>query len=295
MCHRNRAKRIGQSTYLMFTVPALLIYLLFYLIPVVMGIIYSMTDWNGIVSEFKFVGFANYAKILRDTYFHESIKFTMYYTFLVTIGIVAISLILALALNQVKCCRGFIRAVYFFPAVLSLIMVGLIFNEIYYRALPELGTALGIEALSKNILSSKETAIYGIVLINLWQGVATPTVIILAGLQSVPGDLIESAKLDGANSLQRFKHIVFPFLIPAINIVLINAIKSGILVYDYIMATTQGGPGRATKSINQTIIENAFGGRMEFSYAISQSVVLFLIMAALAFIQFKIMNRKEVT
>lgn len=287
-------KSRGQTTYLAFTVPALVIYLVFYAFPVFLGIFYSLTDWNGVTPNYKFIGLDNYFKVFKDKYFVDAIGFTLKYTVLVTIGIVSISLLLALALNQVKRFRSFVRAVYFFPAVLSLVTVGLIFNEIYYQVIPELGKLLGIEALSKNILSNPDTAIYGIVLINLWQGVALPSLLILAGLQSIPAELSEAAILDGANAVQRFRKITFPFLIPSMNIVIINAVKSGILVYDYIMATTGGGPGHATKSINQIIIENAFGGKMAFSYAISQSVVLFVILAILSFIQFKIMNRKEV-
>lgn len=287
-------KNRGQTTYLAFTVPALVIYLVFYAFPVFLGIFYSLTDWNGVTPNYKFIGLDNYFKVFKDKYFVDAIGFTLKYTVLVTIGIVSISLLLALALNQVKRFRSFVRAVYFFPAVLSLVTVGLIFNEIYYQVIPELGKLLGIEALSKNILSNPDTAIYGIVLINLWQGVALPSLLILAGLQSIPAELSEAAILDGANVVQRFRQITFPFLIPSMNIVIINAVKSGILVYDYIMATTSGGPGHATKSINQIIIENAFGGKMAFSYAISQSVVLFVILAILSFIQFKIMNRKEV-
>ena len=291
---KQRLRNRGQVTFLAFTVPALLIYIVFYAAPVFMGIFYSMTDWNGITPNYKFIGLDNYVKVFQDKYFIDAIAFTLKYTLLVTVGIVGLSLILALALNQVKRFRSLVRAVYFFPAVLSLVTVGLIFNEIYYQVLPEIGKALGIEALSKNILSDPDTAIYGIVFINLWQGVALPSLLILAGLQSVPAELQEAATLDGANAVQRFWKVTFPFLIPSMNIVIINAVKSGILVYDYIMATTGGGPGHATKSINQIIIENAFGGKLAFSYAISQSVVLFVILAALSFIQFKIMNRKEV-
>lgn len=189
--------------------------------------------------------------------------------------------------------KSLIRSIYFFPVVISLVTVGLIFNQIFYQGLPLIGKALHIEMLSKNILANSKLALYGVLFVNLWQGVAIPTVLFIAGLQSVPEDLVEAAKIDGASGFQRFRSVVFPFLIPVMNIVLVLTLKAGLTLFDYVMAMTGGGPGRATESIGILIYSFAFQ-EMRFSYGITLSVVLFFIIAVVSVIQMKILSRLEV-
>lgn len=284
---------LDRFTYLILCVPALLLYLYFVIYPLGLGFYYSLTDWNGVGKEYRLIGFENYAAMFADPLLRDTVGFTLRYTLIVVVGVTVISLALALLINEVRVARSLVRSVFFFPAVLSLVTVGLIFNEIYYRAVPEVGKALGIDALSTSVLSDKSTAIWGIALVNIWQGVALPSIIFLAGLQSVPQELTEAAAIDGANYLQRFRNVFFPFLVPSLQLVLILALKSGILVFDYIMVTTGGGPGRATTSIAQLIVQNAFGGSMRFSYAITQSFGLFVFMIGFSLIQFGVFARKD--
>lgn len=119
---------------------------------------------------------------------------------------------------------------------------------------------------------------YAILVVNLWQGCATPIVLLIAGLQSVPQDLYEAAAIDGANAWQRFKSITIPYLIPVLNIVIVTSVKGGLTTFDYIKAMTDGGPMQSTGSVGILIYNHAMQeGR--FGYSVAESMILFLIIA----------------
>ena len=169
---------------------------------------------------------------------------------------------------------------------MSPIIIGLIFNEIYYRALPALGKAAGIGILSKSLVSDTRTAIWAILIANIWQAVAIPTVIIIAGLQSISQELYEVAAIDGAGWWRRFLSITLPFLAPTLTIVLVLAVK------DYILAITGGGPAGSTNSIGTFIYQTAFES-FNYSYAVANSVVLFILIALFGFLQIRVMSLVE--
>ena len=216
-------KREKEATFFLFSLPAVLCYGVFFILPLILGLYYSLTDWNGIDRGFQFIGMENYWKILTDRKSYSSILFTIKYAVLLSALILLISLVLGLLLNQKVKGIKFIKTVYFFPAVMSPIIIGLIFNEIYYRALPALGKAAGIGILSKSLVSDTKTAIWAILIANIWQAVAIPTVIIIAGLQSISQELYEVAAIDGAGWGRRFLSITLPFLAPTLTIVLVLA------------------------------------------------------------------------
>lgn len=276
----------------MFTLPAVVLYCIFFVSPVLSGIFYSFTDWNGITRKYSFIGFSNYLKLFGDSRLKNSLTFNFKYVLILVTVILFFSFLLALLLNSNIRFRTMFRSFYFFPAVLSLITVGLIWNEILYRAIPVIGKYFGIEFLSSNILSSPKTAIFGIAIVHIWQGTAIPTVLLLAGLQSIPKDLYEAATIDGANIFQKVINITVPLLLPIFNVVIVLVLKSGLTVFDYISALTDGGPAGATESIAYLIYNEAFI-EMKFSYAITQSLIIFIIIAIASTIQFKIFNTHE--
>lgn len=282
-----------RRTFALFTIPGFLLYSTFFIFPILMGIYYSLTDWNGISKKFNFIGLKNYSRIFTDKEFVASLLFTLEYSFWLVLFTVVIGLIIALLLNAKIKGITFFRAMYFIPAVLSMLTVGLIFNQIFYRAIPPIGEFLGIELLSKNLLSSKSTAMWAILFVNLWQGLAIPTLLFLAGLQSISQDLYEAAALDGANALQSFKNITFPFLIPVLSVVLVLTLKGGLTVFDYIKSLTDGGPGGATQSISMLIYNHAFA-QNKYAYSIAEAIIIGLIIAAISAIQIGISNRKKV-
>lgn len=291
MPHHGR-DRERKTTMALFSAPAFLLYSLFFIVPIISGIYYSMTDWNGITRHFNMVGIQNYLDIFQDDRFRSALWFTLKYSVLLVIFTLVIGLMIAALLKNKVCGQSFFRAAYFFPAVLSMITVGLIFNQIFLRALPSVGQALGIPALSFNILANSQTAMWGVLFVNLWQGLAIPTILLLTGLLTVPEDLYEAAMIDGAGKWQRFLKITVPFLVPTINVVLVLTLKSGIMVFDYIVSMTDGGPGGATESIAKLIYAHAFSEN-KFAYSIAESIIAGLIICIISAVQIKFSNREE--
>lgn len=290
-----RKPRINEKniTMFLFSVPATILYLIFFIYPVGAGIYYSLTNWNGLTNNFKYIGLKNYVNALKSNRFQKAILFNFKYTILLVIFVVGLSLILALILNSDIKGKGFFRGIYFFPAVVSMLTVGLIFNEIFFEVFPKIGQLLHIELLSRSILSNSKTAIYGVLITNVWQGIAMPTVLLLAGLQNVPQELMESAKLDGANAWELFKYITFPFLLPVLTVVMVLIIKDGLTIYDYIVALTNGGPGGATESSALLIYNHGFK-EVNFSYGIAEAVIVTIVICAISFIQIAASNKKNV-
>lgn len=291
----NRVKsRTGYDRYVyfLFTLVPLGMYSFFFVYSVLVGIGYSFTDWNGLDRTYNVVGIRNYISLINNSRFWNAMRVTVIYAAVLLIGVISISLILALCLNSIKRLQTLTKSVFFFPAMISLVAIALIWDQLYYRAIPQIGQALGIQALFQSPLGSKSLALPAVLFVNIWQAVAMPTLIFLAGLQSISEDLYESAMIDGATPFQRFRYITLPFLLPTITINIVLTLKSGLTVFDFPFVLTNGGPARATEVIGILIYNDAFEG-MRFYMANTEAVVLFVIIAALSFIQIRLTGRND--
>lgn len=294
MTHKGRGYyRERNRTHLLLVLPDVILYTVFSVFPILLGIYYSFTDWDGIRKSYQFIGLRNYIKMFTDKRFLNSVSFNVWYTILLVIVVTVLSVILGILLNQKIKGQSFFRSLYFFPAVISLLTGGLIFNQIFGRGIPFLGEALGVGFLQKNILASKTLAVYGVLFVNVWQGVAIPTVLVMSGLQTVPHELVEAASLDGATKWQIFRYLTMPFLRPTISMIIILNLKSGLMLYDYVVALTSGGPARATESLTLLIYTQAFD-EMKFSYSIAESIVVSGIIILISVLQIRNSNRKKV-
>ena len=195
----NKKKRftLDKMTFLLFTIIPLVLYTFFYIISVVSGMYYSLTDWNGLNPTFNFVGISNYIALSKNIFMWRSLGRTLLYALMLVVSVTIISLLIALVLNSVKRFKVFTKSVFFFPAMLGSVAVALIWDQMFYQLIPALGRLAGINLQTP--LASSKTAIYGVLFVNVWQAVAMPTIILLAGLQSIPEDLFESAMIDGAS------------------------------------------------------------------------------------------------
>lgn len=290
---RSKLQREQTLTFIAFTIPGFLMYCCFLIFPILMGIYYSFMDWNGISPSYDFIGLENYADLLTDRKYKAALLFNVRYTLLLIVGVVVISVILALMLNREIKGRSFFRTLYFAPAVLSMITISLIFKQIFFYVLPAIGQRLNIALLSRNVLADRDLAIYGVLFVHLWQGVALPTLLFLAGLQTIPQELYEAASIDGANAWQQFRAITVTYLLPTLSVVLVLVVKQGLMVFDYVKSMTQGGPGGATQSIALLIYNNGFE-RNKYSYSITQAIATGLIIAFISFIQIKYTSGKKV-
>lgn len=277
----------------LFTLPILIMYFVFFIIPLLMGMKNSFTDWSGTSPDYNFIGLKNYIDIFQDERFRNALIFNFKYTILLTVGTVIISLLIAIILNQKIKGRGFFRSVYFLPAILSLVTVGLIWNELFYRVVPMIGEATGWKLFESSWLGSPKLAMYAILVVNLWQGCATPIVLILAGLQSISKDLYEAASIDGANAWQKFRAITIPYLIPVLNIVIVTSVKGGLTVFDYIKAMTDGGPMQSTESVGILIYNHAMQ-EGKFGYSVAESMILFILIALVSVLTMRLTSNKKV-
>ena len=171
--------------------------------------------------------------------------------------------------------------------------VSLIFKQVFNYGLPAIGNALGIEFLKTSLLGTNAGAIFAVIFVLLWQGVAMPIILFLSGLQSIPAEIVEAAAIDGASSKQTFWNIELPYLIPSISMVFIMALKAGLTAFDQIFALTGGGPNDATTSLGLLVYNYAFKSN-QYGYANAIALVLFVIIGLISILQIKLSKKFEV-
>ena len=280
----------GKYIYFGFTIIPVLLYSFFYVVSVINGVRYSFTDWDGMSQEFHFVGFKNYASLLRNPNFWNSMKTTVCYSILLVTGVILTSLALAISLNSLKRFKTFTKSIFFIPAMIGGVTIALIWDQLYYRVVPVIGQLLGIKWMSQSLLMTGKTALPAVVFVQIWQAVALPTVIFIAGLQQIPEEQFESAKIDGATAFQRFRFITMPFLLPTVTVNLVLTIKQGFTSFDFPFALTGGGPVRSTEVIGILIYNDAFKN-LRFSVANAEACLLFLVVAVFSLTQLKLTSR----
>ncbi|GAK41678.1 sugar ABC transporter permease [Paenibacillus urinalis] len=274
------------------TLPAVALFFVFMTLPALQGLYYSFTNWNGFGDQYDMVGFKNYINLFADENVWNAYGFTIKYAIVATIFINIISLLIALGLNAKIKYRNFFRAIYFLPNILSILIVGYIFNYLFSNVFPIWGENLGLTALSTNILGSQDLAWVGVVSVAIWQGIAFNTILYLAGLQTIPTDLYEASNLDGAGKWREFWSITFPLIAPFFTINMVLAMKNSLMVFDLIVAMTNGGPGRATQSIAHLIYTGGFEGG-EFAYQSANAIIYFILIAIISIIQLRFLQRRE--
>lgn len=278
--------------YLFVLVPIIL-QLIFFYFPMLQGFFYSLTNWTGLTSNYEMVGLKNYQLIFSDEKFFKSISFTVIFTIGLIVGEIIIGIFIARLLNAKLKRVGLFRTVYFFPAVLSTVTLGLIFKQIFNYGLPQIGEVLDISWLQVNLIADEKTVFYGVLFVALWQGVAMPIIIFLSGLQSIPEEILEAAGMDGASKNQIFRHIELPYLLPSLSMVFIMALKSGLTAFDLIYALTGGGPSDKTTTLGLLVYNYAFKNN-QYGYANAIAVILFIIIACISIIQIRLSKRFEV-
>ena len=286
-------KKVNDSkrTYMLITIPILALFVCFNTVPLIRGVIYSFTNFKGF-GDYDWVGFRNYMDLFTDPRIGNSYLFTIKLAIVATIVTNVISLILALGLNSKIKGKTFLRAAYFVPNVLGALVVGYIFQYILTYILPELGKMIGSETLSTSMLSSTSLAWIAIVVVCAWQNIAMNTIIYISGLQTVPEDVYEAGDLDGATGWKKFRYLTFPLIIPFFTINMVLCVKNFLMVFDQIMAMTQGGPAQSTESISYLIYNNGMKGG-SFGYQSANAVVFFIVIVVISVAQMSISSKKE--
>jgi len=280
----------GKVVYVAFTVIPVALYTFFYVVSVINGVKYSFTDWDGMSPEYHYVGFNNYMLLLKNPNFWNSLKTTVFYSCMLVTVVILTSLFLAISLNSLKWFKTFVKSIFFVPAMIGGVTIALIWDQLFYRVVPLIGQFLGIDWLSQSLLMTGKTALPAVVFVQSWQAVAMPTVIFIAGLQQIPEEQYESAKIDGATAFARFRYITMPYLLPTVTVNLVLTIKQGFTSFDFPYALTGGGPVRATEVIGILIYNDAFKN-MRFSVANAEACVLFVVVAVFSLTQLKLTGK----
>ena len=272
-------------------IPMLVLFFTFHTFSFLKGIFYSFTDWKG-YGTWDFVGIANYLKLWGDEAIGDAYKFTFKYAVCATILVNVISLLLALALNAKIKCKNALKAIYFLPYMLSALIVSFVFNFIFSNVLPDLGQKLGIGFLSTNILGQENLAWIGILVVGVWQAVAFNTIIYMSGLQTVDTDIYEASSIDGAGKWTTFWKMTFPLIAPFFTINMVLCVKNFLMVFDQIIAMTNGGPGTSTQSISVLIYKQGFSGA-QYAYQSANAVIFFIVIAVISLFQTKVLEKRE--
>ena len=283
---RGPSSRVHPLLYA-FTLPALIIYVIFFVIPTLQAVQYSATDWDGFSADYENVGIGNFDRLLtRDTLFLNALTNNLKFMLVVVVFQTLLALILAIFL--VRNTRGstLLRGLFFFPTILSSVSVAYIFKFIYD---PNFGLgnrvleAVGLDALTSSYLGNDEAAIYWVAITQVWFHAGQMMVIFIAGLQSVPRELYEAAEIDGAGRWKQFTAITWPMLAPATAIVVAYTTIQSFKAFDLILGLG-GNPPKTSLDILSTRIYTTFANS-EFGYAATQSIIFMLFIAAIVVVQ----------
>lgn len=275
--------------------PAFLVYTVMTFIPLVMTIGLSLSDWNGsVIENLKFVGLKNYLGVFSDARMMSALKNTLFYAVLNPVLVTALAIPLALALNSRMFTRNLQRAVFFFPSVPSILILGYLWS--YIMSPLEFGILNKFFALfglgPYRWLSSPQMAMWSVLLVGVWSVLGWHACIYIAQMQGIPSDYYEAAAIDGASRRQQTVMITLPLLKPAVAtstlLLLVNALK----VYELPTALTKGGPGSATTMFTQIIIQTGFINK-RYGTSTAMSVVFCCIVMVIGVIQYRFSHKEE--
>ena len=292
MKNKNTMEKNMEKQYLLLVLPGLIIFTIGLIIPLLLAFRYSFTSWDGMSAEKPFVGLRNYMDLLHDSDFRSAWWFTLKFTIGNTIIQNVLALLFAVALDSGIKAQKVYRTAFFVPCLISALVVGFVWLKMFSNVLPALNDVLGTN-INFLLFGEKRTVLRGLLIANNWQWIGYWMLIYLAGLQSVPGDLHEAAKVDGAGPVSRFINVTLPMLAPAITICVVGITTGSLKVYDLLVSSTKGGPGRASTSVIYQTYTTAINGR-QYGYGSAMSVTLVLALLLVAMIQVQGLKKKEV-
>ncbi|MFC4305119.1 carbohydrate ABC transporter permease [Cohnella boryungensis] len=291
-----KKKKKWVSYSVLFILPSLLIYTLFVIGPTISSLYLSFTSWDGVSSEVRYIGMANFEEIWNSERVHNALKNTI----LLTIALVILENILALALamlvDQVRWFKNLFRSIFYFPVLLSGLVMGFVWTIILnynFGVLNRLLELVGLDSLKTDWLGNPDFALVSIILSTVWKAAGYYMIIYLAALQGVPPELNEAASIDGANKWQQFRHITFPLLAGAVTVCMMLSMIGSLKIFDQIAVMTDGGPGFATETLTYIVYKVGFG-ELRQGFGTAMALVLFLLILIVSIIQIKVLRKREV-
>lgn len=277
--------------YWLFLAPVLCALAVVVILPLLYGVFFSFTNWNGIQST-SFVGLEHYKSLLSDKEFISSLWFTTKFTVVSVFLINFFGLSLALIVTQKFKTNNILRTIFFMPNLIGGLILGFIWQFIFIKVFAGIGNVIGVEGL-KGWLATPETGFWGLVILMSWQFAGYIMVIYIAFLEGVPRELLEASEIDGANAFQRLFHIKLPLVMPAFTVSLFLTLSNSFKLYDQNLSLTGGGPYNSTQMVAMEIYKTAFVEN-QMASAQAKAVIFFIIVAVFSLTQVYINKKREV-
>ncbi|GGG73280.1 carbohydrate ABC transporter permease [Paenibacillus radicis (ex Gao et al. 2016)] len=275
--------RVSKWTIALFVLPCLLLYVCFVFVPILVSLYSGLLDWNGI-GESKFIGLENFKQMLfHDAVFWPAVKRTLMFAVVSMCIQIPLALFLAILLNRFVKKPNFLVSSYFLPAILSVVVIGQLWKTIYNPAsmggmLNQVLESIGLQSWTHSWLTDPSVAMYSLYFVAVWQFLGYHTLIQFTGIQNIPSDIYEAAKIDGAEGLKADWHITLPVNIPIIKISIVLAFIGSLQSFDLIMVMTGGGPAHATDVISTVMYNMSF---LSMKYGYGSSIAAFLVVLCL--------------
>lgn len=288
-------KQMNRSVvFALFTAPALVAVLISVELPFIMSVFSSFTKWNGLDRKQTFVGLGNYLEIFKDDPdMWKALLFTVKLTIGSVIVVNVLALLLAVLLDSDMKGKNILRAAFYIPNIISLIIIGYIWRFIFSAGFDSFFQKTGLGFFMQSWLGDVKLVYYSVLMVKVWNSLGFYLVVYIAGLQTVPRDLIEASMIDGANRLKRFTSITLPMIMSSITVCVFHSLSNGLKSFDVIFSLTNGGPGNTTATIALDIYRTAFVIN-RFGYGTAKSVILFLLILLVSLFQVKMFKSREV-
>ncbi len=276
MCGKKRNR-----VHFFMILPAFVGFVVLYIVPTAMSFLYSLTNWSVYNPAIRFVGLQNFQKIFSDAKTVAALQHSIKYAIMITIIQNVLAIVLAVLLNRKSKAANFVKSLTFLPAVLSIMVVGYLFQYIMTSADGGLLNMMIVFFGGKpvNWLGDEKIALYSVLITQVWQWTGWSMVIYIANLKSIDGNLYEAADIDGASGIQKFFRVTLPLLYPSVSFNVLMSLIGGMKMFDAVFVMTKGGPGYATETIMTTLIREGFNsGRT--AYACAFAVIFFIVVFA---------------
>lgn len=278
--------------FLVFVVPFLMIYVLFFVMPLIQGVYYSMTDWKTTSQNAAFIGLKNYKDLFfEDPYFLRSLGVTLKFTVLNVLFTNILAILFALYFSSQKREKRLLKSVIFMPNMISMVVAGFIWVFMFGQIIPFLFEKTQWFVFKVSWLGNENWVIWALVIVSLWHGVGYLMTIYIAGFQGIDSSLVEAASIDGANNIQLLIKIKLPLILPIFSVGLFINIAGSLKIFDIVMSLTAGGPGRASEVVMLNIYREAFVNN-NMGYGSAKATVLSIIIILIVLFQFKL-TREE--
>ncbi|PWV90607.1 multiple sugar transport system permease protein/raffinose/stachyose/melibiose transport system permease protein [Paenibacillus cellulosilyticus] len=284
------------SYSVLFILPSFILYTLFVIYPTLNSINLSFTSWDGVSDKIHYIGLDNFVEMFHSERVYNALKNTLILSVSLVVLENVVALLLAVLVDQVRWFKSLFRSVFYFPVLLSGIVMGFVWTIIFnfnFGVISQLLDRMGLGDWKIDWLGDPNYALLAIIITTVWKGSGYYMIIYLAGLQGIPPELNEAASIDGANSWQKFRHITFPLLAGAMTVSVMLSMIGALKIFDQIAVMTDGGPGFATETLTYIVYKVGFG-ELRQGYGTAMSMVLFVLILIVSLIQIKLLKKREV-